>query len=74
MGRAERGVRTVRNQARTMKYVLEQRIGQPIGNENEVTMLSIRWSGMVWRRFHVGTDGRAGYERVMGRTCRVNIV
>ncbi len=34
----------------------------------------VRWAAMGHPRYAVGKDGRAGYERLRGRTCRAVVV
>ncbi len=67
-------MRTIRNQAKTMKFALEGIIGQPICSEMDIMSWFARWAGVVWSRYHIGKDGRASYEIIRGRRCNINIV
>ncbi len=66
-GVVERTVRTLRNRSKTIKYHVEEHIGQVLGSEMPIMVWFVRWVGMAWSRYHVGSDGKTGDENVCGR-------
>ncbi len=68
-GIAERAVRTVKDQIRTLKSALDARLGKRVPPEATILLWLIEYSGILLSRFAVGQDGKTAYQRIKGRTC-----
>ena len=69
-GVAERAVKTVQGQARTLKLALEARLGTDIVDDAPKISWLIEYASVLLRRHLVGADGRTAYERLKGRGDR----
>ena len=68
-GIAERAVRTVKDQIRTLKSALDARLGKRVPPEATVLLWLIEYSGVLLSRFAIGKDGKTAYQRIKGRAC-----
>ena len=66
-GSTEIGVRTVRGQFRTLKFCLEDRIGQRIPAKHALTSWILEHSCFVLNAVMRGADGMTGWARARGR-------
>ena len=66
-GVAERAVRTLEGQIRTLKAALEDKLGSGIDKEHPLWQWMVQWAAVSWNRFAIGKDGRTGWERVTGK-------
>ena len=62
-GVAERAVRTLEGQIRTMKAALEDKLGKNIEKEHPLWQWMVQWAGVSWNRYAVGKNGRTGCGR-----------
>ena len=77
-GAVERSVRTLKEQVRTMKSDLEDRVGRKLtegeGEDRNLLCWMIEHAGCLLRRFKIGSDGRTAYERIKGRKSNRSMV
>ncbi len=66
-GSTEVGVRTVRGQFRTLKFCLEDRIGQKVPARHALTSWILEHSCFVLNAVVTGPDGLTGWARARGR-------
>ena len=66
-GVAERAVKTVQGQARTMKLAPEARISEKVMETSDIIPWLIRHAAMLINIGQRGDDGRTAWERVKGR-------
>ncbi len=66
-GMAERYVRMIKDQVRTIKNHLECNIGEPLDHDNPVLQWLVRWVSISLGKFRVGDDNRTPMERLRGR-------
>ena len=66
-GVAERAVKTVQGQVRTLKLALEARISEKVAETSDVVPWMIRHAAMLLNIGQRGDDGRTAWERVKGR-------
>ena len=66
-GVAERTVKTVQGQVRTMKLALEARISEKVVETSDLIPWLIRHAAMLVNTGRRGGDGRTAWERVKGR-------
>jgi hypothetical protein len=66
-GAAERAVKSMMGHIRTLHDALETRLGGKVAVDHPLMSWLVDYAATVWRRFHVGQDGRTAYERVKGR-------
>ena len=73
-GRAEDAAKLVREFMRVLKEQVEGEAKIKIDGDETITLWMIRWAAMLCSRFLVGQDGRTGFERRRGRTCRIPVI
>ena len=66
-GVAERAVKTVQGQVRTMKLALEARISEKVAETSDIIPWMIRHAAMLVNIGQRVDDGRTAWERVKGR-------
>ena len=66
-GVAERAVKTVQGQVRTMKMALEARISEKVVETSDLIPWMVRHAAMLVNIGQRGDDGRTAWERVKGR-------
>ena len=66
-GVAERAVKSVQGQVRTLKLALEARISEKVAETSDVVPWMIRHAAMLLNIGQRGDDGRTAWERVKGR-------
>ena len=64
---AERAVKTVQGQVRTMKMALEARISEKVVETSDLIPWMVRHAAMLVNIGQRGDDGRTAWERVKGR-------
>ena len=65
-GVAERAVKTVQGQVRTMKMALEARISEKVVETSDLIPWMVRHAAMLVNIGQRGDDGRTAWERVKG--------
>ena len=66
-GAAERAVRTFKEQWRTMRLALEDKIQMQLPATHALQTWLVEYVSAILRRVKVGLDGRTPYERLRGR-------
>ena len=72
-GRAERAVRTMKGQFRTMKEAIDSRYKDRIPASHAVLSWMPRHSAASVTRYQVGKDGKTAYERLKGRKFKKDV-
>lgn len=70
-GTVEQAGRTVREFARVLKELMEDKAGVVFKREADVVLWMIRWAAMLCFKFLVGKDGFTADGRRKGRKCQV---
>ena len=73
-GRAEEAGKLVREFVRVLKGQMEEEAGITVEGNEAITQWMIRWAAILCSKYLVGKDGRTGFERRRGRTCKVPVV
>ena len=69
-GVAERAVQAIGEHVRVLRRGLEQRLGVKLSSKHPVTAWLVEHAADLLSRFHIGDDGRTGYERLKGKRCK----
>jgi hypothetical protein len=69
-GAAERAVRSVTGQTRTLKLALERRLRQEIPGNAAILTWIVRHAGVVVSRHEMKVDGKTAYERLRGKQSK----
>ena len=64
---AERAIRTLVGQTRTLKLAYESKVGCPLPPDSAGMKWLVEYAACTLRRYSVGTDGRTSYERSKGK-------
>ena len=72
-GAAERAVQTVEGITRTLKLVLEKRLGCQIPCAHPVMAWLVKHGAECLNRYQVGKDGRTAYERLKGKKYKGDV-
>ena len=73
-GDAERGIREVKGQMRTMRGAMDSRYEERISPDHPALSWLARHAGSTITRYMVGIDGRTAHERLRGRIFRKEVV
>ena len=73
-GVAERAVRAIANQVRTMRSAWKSRVGVEFPATHPVTAWLVSHAGDMLTKFQVGKDGKTGYERARGKRYHRELV
>ena len=60
MGVVEAMIKSTRNQFKSFRSCLEDRLGRKIPGDAPILQWLVRWSNMTLSRYQVGRDGRTG--------------
>ena len=70
-GVVERAVQTVQGMIRTMRSALEDKWGVKLSIGHPVWTWMVEYAAFLLTRFEVGKDGKTAYERMKGKTAKV---
>ena len=57
----------MKGHVRTLKFDTESLIGKEIPDTHNLLTWLVKYAASAYNRFHVGTDGRTPFERLVGR-------
>ena len=66
---AERMVRRVREQARTIISQMESGAGGKLNKDADILQWAIKWAADLITNYQVGEDGKTAFERIKCRKC-----
>ena len=69
-GLIEEAGKTIREMVCCFLSQIEERIDDKLPLDANLVPWVVRWAAMCHSRYAVGKDGRTGFERLRGRTCR----
>lgn len=70
----ERGVRTVKDQVRTLRLALQSRIGKNIPQGHAAMSWIVQHAADVVTKFQARHDGRTAYQRLLGEPCKEEVL
>ena len=72
-GKVEREVQTVQGLAKTMKYHLEDMMGETLDTRCHILTWLVNYCSALLNLFHIGSDGMSAYRRNKGKTWKVEL-
>ncbi len=67
-------VRQIEEQARAMLSTLGQRLGATIKIQHPVVAWLVELAALTLDKYLVGRDGRTTYEKVLGKSCKEEVI